>query len=411
MLYRLLGVIFLLFAGSIINSEQPVSSHAWSRKPPGNLQPKDIPQFVSITFDDNFGLADPTAVGGMNYIVDFYNSRKNSDGTLIKASFYHTSIYVVDDSQKVLGGKQGEDHNGRIREAWSSAYKAGHEAGDHTVNHFNGGVVQLDPDDCCRARNFTVAEWTAEIQGCKDHLTGPSGIGATPNDVIGFRTPYLGYNDHVFTALSNLKFAYDTSIPNCFDDQEDGTNCSWPYTLDQGSPDMDAIALKFSTSSTKIPISFPKVTKHPGLWELPPTTLIIPPDSVASKYSFTPGLRTRVAKRHPMPYPSIYEPSTGKIAGLDYTLLIDAGLSGAEMAAVLKYNFDLHLSGNRSPLIFIGHSHLYTSSSPESNPDTPTASVRDERWKGLTDFIDYALTKQETRIVAARDVLNWMKRN
>jgi hypothetical protein len=170
---------------------------------------------------------------------------------------------------------------------------------------------------------------------------------------------------------------------------------------------MDTIARKFSTPNAKIPITFPKVTSHPGLWELPPTTLIIPPDTVASKYSFTPGLRDRVAKRHPMPYPSIYEPATGKIAGLDYTLLIDAGLSGAEMSTVLKYNLDLHLAGNRSPLIFIGHSHLYTSSSPESNPDTPTPAVRDERWKGITDFIDYALTKPETRIVAARDILRF----
>jgi hypothetical protein len=88
---------------------------------------------------------------------------------------------------------------------------------------------------------------------------------------------------------------------------------------------------------------------------------------------------------------------------------MDAGLNGAEMSAVLKYNLDLHIAGNRSPLIFIAHSHLYTFSSAESNADTPSAAVRDERWKGLTDFIDYALTKPETRIVAAKDVLSWVK--
>jgi peptidoglycan/xylan/chitin deacetylase (PgdA/CDA1 family) len=395
-----------------------VPSREWSRQPPGGLKPKDIPQFVSITFDDNFGLADPRATGGINYIVDFYKNKKNPsgrgnpqnfDGTPIKASFYYTSIYLVDDSKKVLGGKPGEDHKGRNRAAWSAAFQYGHEAGDHTVNHFNGGVVQLDPDDCCRDRNFSVAEWTAEIQSCRDTLTGPDGIGAKPEEVIGFRTPFLGYNDNLFTALQNLKFAYDTTLPNCFDDAEDGTNCSWPYTLDKGSPDMDVVMRKFSAPHAATPITFPKVTNHPGLWELPPTTLIIPPDSVASRYGFTPGLRTKIAQKGTLPYPSIYEASTGKIAGLDYTLLMDAGLNGAEMSAVLKYNLDLHLAGNRSPLVFVGHSHLYAFSSGEDNPDTPTAADRDARWKGLTEFINYALTKPEVRIVAAKDILAWVQ--
>ena len=99
-----------------------------------------------------------------------------------------------------------------------------------------------------------------------------------------------------------------------------------------------------------------------------------------------------------------------KIAGLDYTLLMDAGLTGADVSSVLKYNLDLHIAGNRSPIIFIGHSHLYAYSTAEDNPDTPSAVVRDERWKGLTDFINDALTKPEKRIVAARDVLAWLQR-
>ena len=400
-------------------SENVKSSLAWSRKPPGNQNPKDIPQLVSITFDDNFGLAFPKASGGIDWIVDFYKGKSNPsgrgnpdnfDGAPIHASFYYTSIYLVDDSKKVLGGKPGEDHGGRNRAAWVSAFQAGHETGDHTVNHFNGGVVQLDPDDCCRARNLTVAQWSDEIQSCKDALTGAAGIGASPADVVGFRTPYLGYNDNLFTALTKLNFVYDTSLPNCFADDEDGKNCAWPYTLDHGSPDMDVVARKFSAPNAKIPIAIPKVTNHPGLWEVPPTSLIVPPDSLAKQYGFSAGLRERVTKRMPLPYPSFYEPSTGKIAGLDYTLLIDAGMTGAEMSAVLKYNLDLHIAGNHAPLVFIGHSHLYAYSSPADNPDTPTAADRDARWKGLTDFILYALSKPETRIVRARDILAWVQR-
>jgi len=404
----LILVLSLTLTYGFVNSRQAITSLAWSRKPPGGLQAKDVPQLVSITFDDNFGLADPRAKGGIPYIIDFYKGKKNADGSPISVTFFHTSIYVVDSAKKVLGGKAGEDHEGRNRKAWSAALHAGHEAGVHTVNHFNGGVVPLDPDDCCRARNFSVAEWTDEIQSCKETLTGPDGIGAKPVEIIGFRTPFLGYNDNLFTALTKLKFVYDTTLPNCFDDDEDGKNCSWPYTLDHGSPDADVLIRKFTTPNGTY--RFPKVQNHAGLWEIPPTTLVVPPDNLAVQYGFHPGLRARIAKRSPLPYPSIYEASTGKIAGLDYTLLMDAGLTGSEMSAVLKYNLDLHIAGNRSPLIFIAHSHLYTYSTPEDNPDTPTAADRDERWKGLTEFIEYALKKPEVRIVSAKDVLAWMQK-
>jgi Polysaccharide deacetylase len=409
-------ILFCLLAAS----SQSGQSVAWSRKPPGGLDPKQVPQFVSVTFDDNFGSAFPNATGGIDSILQFYKDKKNPqgrgnqenfDGLPIHATFYYTSIYVVDDSRKVLANKPGEDHHGLNRKAWTAAFQGGNEAGDHTVNHFNGGVVPLDPDDCCRARNWNAAQWAEEIKACKDALTGRDGIGAKDADVIGFRAPYLGYNDSMLTALSNLHFAYDTSLPNCFDDAEDGTNCSWPYMLNAGSPDIDAMTRKFSTPQAKILVPFPKVTAHAGLWELPPTTLIIPPDAVAVKYGFQLGLRAKIAKKGTLPYPSIYETGSGKIPGLDYTLLMDAGLTGAEMSAVLKYNLDLHLSGNRSPFIFIAHSHLYSYSSAKDNPDTPSVADRDARWKGITDFLNYALSKPEVRVVAAKDLLAWLQRH
>jgi MYXO-CTERM domain-containing protein len=408
-------------------SQKATAGLAWSHDPPGGLDPKSIPQLVSITFDDNFGLADPSSTGGINDINAFYkgksnptgaNNPANFDGAPIGATFYYTTIYLSDSSETVIGGKPGEDSQGRNRAAWKTAFENGHEAADHTVNHFNGGVVNIDPDDCCRPRNWSVSDWTAEIKAAKDKLIDPTtGIGATANDVIGFRTPFLGYNDNVFKSLTDQGFAYDTTIPNCFADDEDATKCSWPYSLDTGSPDNEVLAKKFSSyadsgADFQPPWTFPKVTNHPGLWELPPTTLVVPPDSEAAKYQFTAGLRNRVLTnpgKARLPYPSIYEKSTGKLAGLDYSILIDAALDPKEMAAILKYNLDQHITGNRAPIVFIAHSHLYAYSSPDDNPDTPSKSVRDARWAGLTDFITYALTKPEVRIVPAKDILKWVQ--
>jgi len=412
-----LGWIFggLLFGLSAAITEVSSSGHEalWSQLPPGNT-PAEVPQFVAITFDDNFGLALPGSVGGVRAIVKYYAGKhnpagegnaRNFDGAPIRASFFDTSVYMVDSSERVLKGKKGEDQKGRNRAAWKSALAAGHEIADHTVNHLNGGAAVISKQDCCRRRDWSVAQWSAEIASCRTTLADPR-FGLAAEDVIGFRAPYLSYNDNLFTALQNLRFAYDSSLPNCFGDKENGTNCSWPYALSEGSPDADSFARKLKRS---IPESLPSIQKHLGLWELPITTLIVPPDSDAAKYHFRTGLRERIAARAPLPYPSVYDTRAGKITGLDYTLLIDAGVTGEEMRAILEYNLDLHLAGNHSPLIFVAHAHLYAFSTPTDNPDTPTNADRQTRWKGLTDFIAYALTKPDVRIVATEDVLAWMR--
>ena len=417
-------------AGDGDGNDEPTPAgpaHAWSREPPGGKSPSEVPQLVAITFDDNFGLANEKASGGVDAIVEMYAGKTNPkgagnpsdfDGLPARTTFYHTTVYVVDESEKAPGGGDGEDHLGRNRAAWMRARAAGHEVGDHTVHHFNGGVVPLDPDDCCRAREFDVAGWKDEIGPARAALV--SALGVKKSEVIGFRSPFLGYNDALFGALTALGFRYDTSLPNCFDESEDGANCAWPYTLDRGSPDTDTLANLAASSDAPFGYEFPKVKEHAGLWELPPTTLVLPPDELSDKYGFEKGLRARVAALpQPLPYPSMFEPKRSKIAGLDYSLLIDAQVSGSEMGAILQYNLDLHLSGNRSPLIFIAHSHLYAytegdAEAPEDdkdNPDTPSAKVRDERLAGLKAFLSYALTKPEVRVVAAEDVLAWMVRN
>ncbi|HXI60599.1 MAG TPA: hypothetical protein VNO55_31275 [Polyangia bacterium] len=382
-----------------------------SPNPPAGLAVADVPQFVSVTFDDNFGLADPTSAGGADYVVDTYRTLKNPagrgnvatfDGTPIASTFYNTSIYISD----------SDDPMHKNRASWQRALDAGHEMADHTIHHYNGGTAG-DPagDDCCRPRRFSVAEWVDEIKGCKDAMTDQAGglTGLLPPAVVGFRTPFLSYNDELFSALVDQGFLYDSTVPNCFADGEDGTNCAWPYTLDAGSADAQVLASKFP--------GLEPIGAHGGLWEMPTTTMIIPPDSVADSYGFTAGLRDRIAALGVLPYPSLYEPATGKLAGLDYTILIDAMLSPEEMLAVLKYTLDLHLQGNRSPLIFIAHSFLYDfTGSDEGKPDdqrdnytTPSSAVRDARWKAIADFLAYAVSKPEVRVRPVRDIVAWMQ--
>jgi peptidoglycan/xylan/chitin deacetylase (PgdA/CDA1 family) len=361
-------------AGAALVRAAPV---AWSRSPPGGLQSWQVPQFVALTFDDNYTSGLNDVKGGMTWATTFTKPLVNPpskmqagtfDGTPLRASFYFTSLYI-----------DGDMLNQR---AWRTAFADGHEAADHTRQHGMGG-------------SFTLAQWIDEMQACKDALTNPmNGIGAMASDIVGFRAPYLAYNASMYTALVSQSFVYDTSITNCWDDAENGTNCSWPYTLDEGSPDAALLTKKFLGAP---------IDKYPGLWEVPVTAFVVPPDSKAAEYQFTPGLRDRIAAiglgR------SVYEPSTGKIGGVDITMFVNAKMTASDVTATLEYSLDLHLAGNRAPFVILAHSNVYASNytAPVGAPDYI------DRQQAIEKFIAYALAKPDVRVRPVRDILAWMQ--
>jgi peptidoglycan/xylan/chitin deacetylase (PgdA/CDA1 family) len=325
-----------------------------STNPPGGLTPSQVPQFVSITFDDNF------AGEGMTWAVDTFAPLRNPvgsgngatfDSTPVRGSFYHNCVYL--DGQ---------------RSAWQRAANDGHETGNHTSDHLDG-------------LNFTTQQWANQIDPCRTRLM--SELGLTAQQVSGFRAPFLRYNDALFTVLESRSpaYAYDTSIPSCLGSTEDGTNCAWPYTLEV--PSVDAANRKALN-----PI-FQDVNAHPGFWEMPNPVVIVPADQRAGipAEQFIGGS------------------STGKILGMDISMFFDAKMNKAQSLAALKNTLDLHLNGNRAPLIFVGHTHVYASS---WDGNVPQISLADRR-AVITEFIQYALTKPAVRIRPVVDILTWMK--
>lgn len=343
---------------------------ASSRNPPGGLAVDRVPQFVAITFDDNF------QTGGMNWATTTYRTLTNPagigraatfDGTPARTGFYHNSIYI-----------ESAEPN---RMAWRRAVTDGHETADHTRGHPAGTM-------------FTAAQWLAEIKACRDRLTDPQlGVGVTRADVVGFRAPYLFYNQEMFNVLVSEGFRYDTSIQSCWANAEDGTNCAWPHTLEAGSPDATVLTEKFRQ---------PALTGAAGLWEFPLSALVIPPDTEATRYAFPPGLRGRIPAN--MPPPNYYEASSGKIAPLDTTLFVNALLTSAEVLAILKYNLDLHLGGNRAPLVFVAHTHVYDASYTAAT----RAPMAAERQQVIAQFLTYALSQPAVRVRPVRDIMAWM---
>lgn len=352
----------------------PPASRDGAAQPPGGLQIADAPLFVSVTFDDNFDQE------GMSWASGFFRELRNPagagtaasfDGSPARTTFYITSGYAAD-----------------MQDSWLAALRDGHELGNHTDSHGDG-------------LEFTLEQWTREIATCNAKARAALSSPTQSLRLRGFRAPFLHYNDRLFDALLSNGIAYDTSIMSCWADSADGKSCSWPYAMDHGSPDADAIYAKWGSRQVA------PVSAHPGLLEIPVSVAFVPDDSLADQYGFSPGLRQRVQDQlADAANPSFFEPATGKLVGMDITMFMNAKMTKAEALATMKHTLDLRLAGNRAPLVFIAHPHVYSSRWDAHAPGAPDAA---DRRSVIEEFVRYALSKPEVRMRPLADVATWLK--
>jgi hypothetical protein len=125
----------------------------------------------------------------------------------------------------------------------------------------------------------------------------------------------------------------------------------------------------------------------------------VPPDSRAAEYGIPPGLRAKMKG-----IASWFDDASGKVTGFDYNLWVSFQMSKAEVLATLKHSLDLRLAGNRAPFMFGTHTDYYSSKYTAAR----NATVR-ERQEAIEEFLDYAASKPEVRIVSTKQILDWVR--
>lgn len=359
-----------------------------SSSPPGGLAPAEVPLFVQFGFDDNgiSGRDGSGTVGGVRFVTDLFDGRTNPsgvgdprtfDGAPTRFSFYAATRYL-EVSQA--------DRPEHVKLEWRRVFEAGHEIGLHTHRHPHG-------------TGFSAAEWSREISDCRSWLTRPfaaggaapteHGLGVPPDQILGFRAPFLEYGHALFPALRAERVTYDCSVEEGFGPGEDGTNFVWPYRVAPGfgAPPRDAQTADGAEGGGR------------ELWELPVYALVVPPDAECARYGVPPGLRARLAGVR-----DYFDPADGKITGFDWNLWVDFGMSADEVAATFAHTLDLRLAGNRAPLTFGTHSDIYA-----DQYGAATGSTAAERRRALAEILELALARSEVRVVSARQLLDWLR--
>ncbi len=373
------------------------SRRPYSLNPPAGLKACQVPQLVSIGFDDNAfsGWEGSGGEGGMKWALDLFKTKKNPDGTgnartfdglPCRISFYVTALYA---------GPGSLEKDSLVKKACRQALADGHEIGNHTYSHSDK-----------LKRNTSEELWETEIEQCALFLTAPyhpdqhplsacpsDGIGMERQTIYGFRTPFLAYTNETFTAVHQKGFLYDCSIEEGWQKDQDGFNYCWPYTLDHGSPG-DALVWNWPGINRPRPIG-----NYPGLWELPLHPVIVPPDNHCARYGIPEGLRKKIKEKGIW-----FDADSGKLPGVDYNLFFIFRLTREEVLAILEYSFDLHYNGNRSPFSLGAHSDIYSSNYPINGP----TNYRDRQWV-IEQFVGYVLSKPDARIVPAYKIIDWCR--
>jgi hypothetical protein len=195
-------------------------------------RPAAPPQFVMLAFD-----------GGKDN--DFWKaSREFAAANNVHFTYFVSCVYYLADADKTAyveprngpgkstigwGGKPDEIAE-RLRQT-RAAMSEHQEIASHGCGHFDG-------------RQYSAAMWNSEFSQFNSIMANAwkhYGEGAEPagwSDYFtrpeygGFRAPYLSFNkDALWSALSNMKFVYDTSAPSRAGDWPVKDNGLWEFPL------------------------------------------------------------------------------------------------------------------------------------------------------------------------------------
>jgi hypothetical protein len=105
-------------------------------------------------------------------------------------------------------------------------------------------------------------------------------------------------------------------------------------------------------------------------------------------------------------YVVMLDGGSAKQTGFDYNMWTWSSMSANDFRDVMIENLNLRYNGNRAPFFMGSHTNYY---SPETNDAHGPAPYFGEMRTAVEEFIDYALSLPDVRMVRGIDIINWMR--
>lgn len=170
----------------------------------------DHPQFVVLAFDGSRSLK-------MWQATRDFAKEMASSGAPLHFTYFINAVYLLDPAHYALYQAPGEkagvsnigfatskaDVQARIDQI-NGAIAEGHEIGSHNAGHFTGDKWNSD-------------EWKGQLTLFNSivyglgTLDGDYKLNLKRGDIVGFRAPDLAINTHMYEALRDMGYRYDTS--------------------------------------------------------------------------------------------------------------------------------------------------------------------------------------------------------
>lgn len=168
-----------------------------SDQPPAGLRPSQVPQFVTLTFDDAVN------VGNMAFYRELLNgTRKNKNNCRIAATFFVSHEYT--------------DY-----EAVNQLYSWGNEIALHSISHRT---------DSAYWQTINTTQWEREVAAQKEMMETFANVPAS--NVTGVRGPFLYTGGDDGFRMLQKHFRYDCTLVHRR--ERDHENPVYPYTMDYG---------------------------------------------------------------------------------------------------------------------------------------------------------------------------------
>lgn len=369
----------------------------------------------------------------------------------------HNSIAVAWGREMQIGTGQGKDdiQPSFIVAGVNKMLQAGHEIGNHTIDHLetnsiwpedkwpNGGDgfdngdgkdmfgEPWDEEATFGGQNAYAynrgwrnkAGYALETQTWEDILTlgeqdhSKNGVdipSAQGSRLQGFRAPRLEVNSNMFQALANKGYLYDCGVEEGMEEDMDGTNFLWPYTVCNGVPNFTT---KTEMGETIYATSFPQNGDGNGVWEVPVNLMVVPEGIRENVLEGANKLRVADGEEE-----LDLAEWDGKITGFDFNMFILWCMTGDQVLETMKHTLDLHYNNNRAPMQVGGHVDYFTPMYDNFTLENDAAfkfalpkynsghgNTWEDRKATFEAFVDYAKGLSDVEFVSGYDLIQEIK--